>query len=64
MKNTQRVNKTDIVFARVTPVIAERLEAVAAANGRRPSEEVRAMLVRYLDEYDARRMASAEKATA
>lgn len=51
MKNTQRVNKTDIVFARVTPAIAKRLEEVAAANGRRPSEEVRAMLIEYLDRH-------------
>lgn len=52
MKNTQRVNKTEFVFARVTPAVAARLEAVAAANGRRPSEELRAALLAHLDKYN------------
>lgn len=51
MDKTPVANKTEMLFVRVTPAIAARLDQVAAANGRRPSEELRAALLAHLDKH-------------
>jgi hypothetical protein len=62
MDKQVRTNKSETLFVRVTPDVAERFEEVAASNGRRPSEELRAIIVEHLDKYIVRQ-ATAERAS-